>query len=354
MLLLGGYGWSASSPLAYTLSRNSKYCHFGYTKDMRYLEWKNCRLVYNKRPIRQLQNIYNLVKNNRYTNWQSSLGHKMNLPMDMEVLQDFPLIHLERLLTGHTTSTKLINFYKELYYHTSERGYKSVGDAFTGTFVRSPNRLQRTYFDNLTREFDTKFVCIFRDPVRRAFGESLRHYQEYLRRRNTKDNNITELSLPDYRDTYTPLRKSVLPGTLYQEFLDQSNWGSAFRKIDYVGNLIKAQKIFGKDRVHCVIMEELWEGSGSGALSQFLDHPIDNLWPNAYAPDAGHLIEYFSDSPCQSDGMNLQELTPSLYRNIKAIFQSVYDDWEQYFGSLPLFWGEPLKYPEGRPLGTTE
>ena len=356
MLLLGGYGWSASSPLAYTLSRNCKYCHFGYTKDMRYLEYKHSRLIkdHNKTPIRQLQHIYNLLQTNSYTNWESSIGHKMNLNIDMEVLRDFPIVHLEKLLTGHTTSTKLITFYKELYYHISQRGYKSVADAFTGTFVRSPNRLHKTYFKNLLSNFDTKFIVIFRDPVRRAFSESLRHYKQYLNRKNNCDDIVSELSLPSYRNTSPPSKGSVLPGTLYQEFLDQNNWNYGFRKIDYIGNLIKAQQIFGQNRVHCVIMEELWEGNASTALSQFLDHPIDNLWPNAYAPDSGHLIEYFPDSPCQSDGMTLQELTPPLYRNIKRIFQSVYDEWEQYFGSLPLFWGEPLKYPEGRPLGTTE
>ena len=37
MLLIGGWGWSATSPLVYTLQRNVKYAHFGYTKVFRYL-----------------------------------------------------------------------------------------------------------------------------------------------------------------------------------------------------------------------------------------------------------------------------------------------------------------------------
>mgnify|MGYP005702923661 CR=1 FL=1 len=352
MLLLGGYGWCAHSPLAYTLSRNSKYCHFGYTKDMRYLEYKHSRLVFNNnKPIRQLQNIYNLLKDNSYTNWQSDIGHKMNLSIDLDPLKDFPLLHLENLLNGLTTPSKLITFYKQLYYHISQRGYTSVSDSFTGAFVRDPNHLHKSYFKSLQDHFDTKFIFIMRDPVRRAFSESLRHYNQFLRRNYHCD---YELSLPSYKNTSPPSKDPVLPGTTYQQFLDQNQWSTGFRNIDYIGNLLKAQKIFGKNQVHCAIMEELWEGTdGTSSLSQFLDHPIDNLWSNAYAPDTGHLIQSSPDSPCQATGQHLQELTPTLYYKIKVILQSTYDNYQSHFGSLPLFWGEPLKYPEGKPLTTT-
>ena len=38
MLIWGGHVWAASSPLVYTLQRNAKYAHFGYTKLCIYFE----------------------------------------------------------------------------------------------------------------------------------------------------------------------------------------------------------------------------------------------------------------------------------------------------------------------------
>ena len=92
-------------------------------------------------------------------------------------------------------------------------------------------------------------------------------------------------------------------------------------------------------------MEELWEDDGTAkkVLSQFLDHPIDNLWKNLYSPDKGHFVEFDRDVPCQAYGQNM-ELTKETYIKLKEQYQKIYDDWKDYYGSLPMNWGEPLDY----------
>ena len=89
-------------------------------------------------------------------------------------------------------------------------------------------------------------------------------------------------------------------------------------------------------------MEELWERDGATGLSEFLEHPITNLWKNLYAPDIGHLCKHDDDVPCQGFGQDLLELTPEMYWHFRKKSNHVYEKWKETFGSLPLHWGEPL------------
>ena len=113
---------------------------------------------------------------------------------------------------------------------------------------------------------------------------------------------------------------------------------------NYVDVLKTFCKSYGESNVYITVMEELWEGDGAKGLSQFLGHPIDNLWKNLYAPDRGHLVQFDKDVPCQAYGQDFLELTPETYNEIKKQYQHIYDDWEGYYGSLPMHWGQPIEY----------
>jgi len=287
MLLIGGWGWSATSPLVYTLQRNAKYAHFGYSK---ILMW------FFKTHKNETINIFDHVLNGTWENYMSyePATHNMNLTVDLEPLHDFSLSHIKKLMTSENFFHALIDFYHAVFDHVITKGYKSVGRVMT-TNEEEFHRL-------LLKEFDVKVLSIARDPVRRAFSEYL--------------------------------CKLKIRGKFQYKF------------IDYMRKIHKLHKKFGEDNTHITVMEELWEDDGTAKkeLSKFLDHQITDLWKNLYSPDRGHLVEYDKDVPCQAYGQDLLELTPYLYYSMKKQCQHIYDDWEDFYGSLPLHWGQPISY----------
>ena len=290
MLLIGGWGWSATSPLVYTLQRNAKYAHFGYTKVFRYLGDVKFKLA----------RLYEKVSNNTWENHKSEEdGHRMNLTIDLEPLRDFSLDHFTKLVTGERTISKYVEFYHSLYNHVVSKGYKSVGDYYMDRRYKIP----QDELEVFKSEFDIKVLFIARDPVRRAFSHYL-YMQNFIQRRG-KPITPRQLKFPNYTHELQQIREQY-------------------------------------DNVYVTVMEELWERDGATGLSEFLEHPITNLWKNLYAPDRGHLIEYDEDVPCQSYGQKLAELTPEIYDYYRKKYDWIYHSWKREFGSLPLHWGEPL------------
>ena len=292
MLLIGGFAWSATSPLVYTLQRNAKYAHFGYTKQFKYLI-TGSRVA----SSRNINDIYERVCNGTWENYKSDEPgtHRMNLTVDLEPLRDFPVTHFTRLMTGDRTVSKYIDFNHELHDHVISKGYKSVGDCYIG--YKAHREDLREFYNTLQSEFDVKVLLIARDPVRRSFSEYL------------------------YRKLKTP---------------------RPFFGMNYVKEIDHIRSIF--DDVHVTIMEELWEGDAKKELSEFLDHSITDLWKNLYSPDKGHLVEHDKDVPCQAFGQDLEELTTDKYNAFKEKNQWIYDLWIDRYGSLPMQWGQPLDY----------
>tara|TARA_R100000152_G_C6727343_1_gene152453 strand:- start:74 stop:1018 length:945 start_codon:yes stop_codon:yes gene_type:complete len=304
LFLIGGYGWAGTSPLMYTLQRNAKYAHFGYTKHFRYLG-----LPEGAKEKKKVSYIYKKVCDGTWENYRSwdEGSHRMNLTVDLEPLRDFPRHHFTQLVTGNPTISKYMDYYHALHDHVISKGYKSVGDGHSGYQYWRKEFGQ--FYRILMSEFDVKFLMIVRDPVRRAFSDYLVMLQK--------------------RYDGRPRWDSPLP--------------LAFSKVyDYISDLKHAYKIFGQDRVYITIMEELWEGDGKKELSSFLDHPITDLWKNLYCPDIGHRVKYDRDVPCQAYGQDLLELTTETYYSLKEKYQYVYDSWKNYYGSLPLYWGEKI------------
>ena len=304
MLIWGGFGWCASSPLVYTLQRNAKYAHFGYTKVWRY---------FTSREEDKDNAFFHRVFDGTWENFRSyePSTHRLNLKVDVDPIRDFPLSHFKTLLEGERTERKLIDFYHALYDHVSTKGYKSVGDYNYRDNINMGD--EKKYNELLMSEFDIKVLAIVRDPIRRTFSRYLNRQQLHI-------------------EGYTRLSEKSKDRTM--------------RITDYTKKINALYERFGRDRVHVTVMEELWEGDGTAKkeLSQFLDHPITNLWKNLYSPDRGHLVEHDDDVPCQAYGQNLAELTPDIYNHYRKKCDHVYQAWKQEFGSLPLHWGEPIEY----------
>ena len=316
MLSMGRWCWAATSPLVYTLQRNAKYAHFGYTKTFKILE-PYFRPT-NQRGSGALQGLYKRVANGTWENSKSYHPgtHRLNTTQDLEPLRDFPLSHFGKLVKGLPTISKYVDFYSALYEHVVKKGYKSVGDTYS--LFKPKTEFIKRFNDTIISEFDVKIIFLTRDPVRRAFSKYLSD------RQRTED-------CPSYGNP-KGVRLNPLPLKLYVK--------------DYIPKILQYNQIFGEENIHVVAMEDLWEDDGTAKkeLSDFLDHPITNLWKNLYAPDRGHLVEYDRDVPCQAYGQNLQELTEDIYYHYKSKYQYAYDAWEKHYGSLPLHWGKPLKY----------
>ena len=226
----------------------------------------------------------------------------MNHTIDLEPLRDFSLDHLHKLMSGEPTVPKYMEFYHALHDHVISKGYKSLGDGCMGNRKGFTPEEEIEYSEAVKSEFDVKVLLIARDPVRRAFSH-YRYMLAYYKRKGIT--TPRQMRFPNYTDDLHTIRK-------------------------YYNN------------VYVTVMEELWEGDGARELSQFLDHPIRNLWKNLYAPDRSHLIEYDEDVPCQSQGQNLAELTPEIYDYYRKKYDWIYQSWKREFGSLPLYWGKPL------------
>ena len=85
LLLFCGWQWAATSPLIYTLQRNVKYAHFGYTKNFHYLEpeWEDNKLIFKKNNAHG--KIYEKVSQGIWKNYKSYTPrtHRLNLSVDL-------------------------------------------------------------------------------------------------------------------------------------------------------------------------------------------------------------------------------------------------------------------------------
>ena len=311
ILLFCGWGWAATSPLIYTLQRNLKYAHFGYTKTFKILsssKWKNNELIFRRSDSCNAYRIYEKHSQGIWENWEKGKPgtHHLNHTIDLEPLRDFPMSHFTQLVTGNPSISKYMDFYHALHDHVITKGYKSVGESHMGRKMRmsrDKNESNKQYVETLKSEFDVKVLFIARDPVRRAFS----NYCNWM-----------------IKNKKQPLQLPIQ---------------------DYVNDLDSIRRYF-KDNVYVTVMEELWEGDGAKGLSEFLEFPVhkSDLWINLYAPDRGQLIEHHADVPCQALGQSIHELTPEIYWHYREKYDFVYEKWKRTFGSLPLYWGEPIEY----------
>ena len=312
LLLFFGHGWAAGSPLAYTLQRLTKYCHLGWVKDFNYLKSIYKDECYNLLFTRIKNGIITSI--DQWCVYESNRGHKINCPSDLEPLKYFPTDMLWDMTFNPPTIEQYITYYKTVWDCVQSYGYKAVAD-FEALYPSDPKL--PSILQELSKHFNLKSIAVVRDPVRRAFS----HY-------------TCSLKSPKYNPGWQP------------------------DVIDYL-SIWDRQKQLIPDS-HLCIMEYLWSPGPRGdkerqKLSQFLDTPVTDMWPNLYVPDQGHYLTWDRDidtsycpSPCQALGQTEYELTPYIYKEWKKKYQHIYNQWQRRFGILPSNWGIPIDYTKNK------
>ena len=335
-----GIGWSATTPLWYTLQADNQYLHVGIAKDCEYLpliaekpaDRLKKRLEHRKRfkaygitsdyvvGRALLTGAFKFSNRKFYHNVSSRIPEekcripevKKDLFLTQEEIDDYTSLPL--------SLEKYINYYKRLWETLQENNcpYKAVGD-FSNANAWMPEEFCHKLVERLSEYFDVKAVMIVRDPIRRLWSEAsgrcgLRNYE-------------------DQPDGGTEEEQHKL----FYDFIKRTNQSSYFRIID------KWEKICP---LHVIIMEQLWEGDKQERekqrLSDFLDYDIKNIHENVYCPDRGPNAPKYAGLMDQwsSDKYWLRD---ELYNQVKPFFP-VYQQWVDRYGSLPLYWGKPYNY----------
>lgn len=308
LLLSAGWAYAATSPLAYTLQRLTKYAHGGYSKNIHYFK---CLAKNPLTPDPELRELYKRVLFNTWEGYDTNTGHKLNRPEDLEPLSGFSKKTFSNMVTLPYTLDKYIDYYKALYEQVQPYGYKAVADYQVNYAV------VQQFIPQLQQHFDLKILLIARDPIRRAVSKAKWHHTKSPEQNTIHNGRFTNLLEPFFKDYVTIFNtiREMVPNT------------------------------------HMIIMEDLWEDDGTEKkkLEVFLDHNIPELWPNLYCPDIGHLLTWdlqntYCPTPCQVNGQSCFELTVPYYNELREQFKYYYDSWIQEYGSLPRGWGEPIDY----------
>ena len=319
-MISAGTGWSATTPLWYTLQASNQYLHAGLVKEGEYLP------IIAETPAQRLKK--RLIQRQRFKAYgePTSAGvfkfsnrkynNKGRIP---EVDEDLFLTQeeIDTFISRPFSLEKYINYYKRLWETLQENNcpYQAVGD-FSNANGWLPEEFCHKLVDRLSEYFDVKALMIVRDPIRRLWSETNAFW------------TYKEQSMASTEEEHHKL---------FYDYMSKSNQSQYFSLID------KWEKICP---LHVIIMEQLWEGDEQERekqrLSDFLDYDIKNIHQNVYSPDRGPnapkylgLIDQWS-----SDKYWLQD---ELYNQVKPFFP-IYQQWVDRYGSLPLYWGKPYTY----------
>ena len=303
--MTAGFGWCATSPLAYTLQYNSKYVSSGYFKEGPFLwcldkfyringpkknEKHESRWTYRENMLQKLKELAAI----KIEDTPRCQQHRFNA--------DDYVPNLDKIWVEPYTFDQYIDYLYATWDVVKENGYKGVAD-----FGNAKRWLSEEFWEEnankLKEHFDVKVGIIVRDPIRRAWsGNYTRHSGDVSKIFHKNDSGF-----------------------------------------DYLPAFERYNKHF--DTI-LLVMEELWEGDGSEKkrLESFIDYKLGDLHRNMYAPDRGHLIDEI-DPNLTDQSEKLPELTPELYMEMReGLYAPVYEEWKNRFGKLPLYWGAPLEY----------
>ena len=288
LLMNVGTAWSATSPLHYTLSLDHKYAHTGVCKENWYL--------------------YNLQENTNKIFKPDNPNFKPPETVDK---------HNWEILWGFRSLDTYIKYYMSLWDHV-KNDYSAVADFCNLNSCLTQKSLQDIK-DKVGNCFDIKITMIFRDPIRRLFS-SLNHNPWVDDEDIAKDKNpIKSIKYCVQGD----MDINVYYSKIYRKFID----------------------VFGEDKVHMIVMEELWSDHRKVIdLSDFLDYKINELHENAYYPERGTKAPHYTHLKDQwiSDKTEMNKET---YTYCLEHIDHVYSDFAKTFGRIPVTWGEFIPTP---------
>lgn len=310
LLLNVGTCFSATTPLWYTLSLDNRYVHTGHVKEHGYL----CGLYtkdsnYVKKLVKKGERIKKMRNKSRMLTYMKKMDskefRKTHRPLVITMWSEFIKNNGEILFSGDITLQKYIDYYLE-HYSNVKNDYVGVADFSNGSAELS-KKFINDISGKLLENFDVKVTMIFRDPVRRLFSAA-----------NAISQNI------GHRDPVNMIKVWVK--------------GKMEDNVYYTDIYKKWSSVFGKERVHMIVMEEFWAGK-TQPLSNFLDFSIKKVHENVYYPDMGVNAphhDYLWDQ-WRSDIVSLDS---ELYKYLYKRLSFVYDEFRETFGYIPDMWGK--------------
>ena len=305
-----GVGWSATTPLWYTLQVSNKFVHVGIEKEIEYL----LGISDTKRNL--LKKHIAGRKEAEKELERKKLKIRKRIP---EVRHDIYLTEEEcSLITKSPFNLqRYIAYYKRLWETLQENNcpYQGVADFSNANGWILPQYLPNI-IEQLSVYFDVKALIVVRDPIRRLWSEVNAFYKLH-----------DEDKLPSFE--------------IYKElFLERIK---GYHQSQYFSIIDKWEKVCP---YHVIIMEQLWEGDEQEKekqrLSDFLDYDIKNIHTNVYSPDRGpNSPMYFGlKDQWSSDKYFLPDKLYDQFLQLMPIYQQ----WVDRYGSLPLYWGKPYNY----------
>ena len=292
-LLNAGVGWCGTTPFYYTLALDNKYCHAGHQKENTYLKL----LAY--RPTKFWDNPNTRLNHDIFIaacRRQMSPQHPWIQMVDNSIALD------DDLYAPPYSLDRYVDYYRKLYEKTKST-YHAVAD-FSNWNICLPEDFLVELRDKLSPHFDIRVTFQFRDPISRYFSE----IGTVKGRKNHRNNFKKYLTTKKIKE-------------------------HAY----YVQNIQKFERVFGKDRVMPIIMEEFWrDKKNTEKLSEFLQYPIHTIHENAYVPDRGSNAPHYKGLSDQLS--DTEDMSPDLYDWALQYLGFVYDDWENHYGAIPKYW----------------
>tara|TARA_R100001510_G_C7632628_1_gene191258 strand:+ start:242 stop:1342 length:1101 start_codon:yes stop_codon:yes gene_type:complete len=355
-----GTGWSATTPLWYTLQLDNQYMHTGLRKEGAFLD------MIRRSPIQRLM-MERADKQRRGMTWttKNRVWRKKVLADNKQLMEDlktdpqantpggalaavrrdlfFTQEEIDEWLCFPPTLDKYVNYYERHWENLQKNNcpYKAVGD-FSNANCNLDVPFMKELVSRLSETFDVKILMIVRDPIRRLWSENSGRYTPPF----TFNFKAQKKALEKLKTQGGVCISDIGINKMPTEEEHEKSFMKRVREQDYWDYMFIIDKWEQVAPLHVIIMEQLWEGDEQERekqrLSDFLDYDIKKIHENVYCPDKGCHAPQYNGLPDQwtSDKYMLQD---ELYEKVRPLFP-VYQQWVDKYGSLPLYWGKPYNY----------
>ena len=314
LLINTGTCFSGTSVLWYTLGLDNHYCHTGHTKEHNYLyhlmtkaEGTVSDPQLHNTTIRLTQEWEKYLVRPKIRKTRNKFMHRYpEMTAESKWIKDkWTLMEkCDFLANSEVSIEKYIKYYLK-HWENMKCDFKSVAD-FSNNNAVLTIPFMKEIKPALEESFDIKVTMIFRDPIRRLWSS--------INRVCHREQEKTE---EHFKYCVSGIMEE---NTYYSEI--HNRW----------------RNVWGKDRVHMIVMEELSAGNVD-KLSEFLEYPIERVHENCYYPEMGTKAPHYEGLSDQwlSDKVDLNKET---WEYAREHMDPIYKHFKYTFGYIPELWGK--------------